>query len=414
MTRGRFTYLALLAGLFILHVMLVDYISYYIIIFFLFLPCLSLFITFAFFRDSVVEMRVTPTRAGGPAADGAPVKGDEATLELRVTNSSLVPIRTKIDLAISNELVGDGKGETIVVPAEKGGCVVKQPVSFGCPGKVSFRIDGTGVYDPLGLFCLKTKHANNESAHLIVFPEATPIAGIGRDCPVSRDVENDGLMRVVKGDDPSELYDIREYRPGDLVTRISWKLSHKSGRLMVKEHGRVVCGDVLVMLDMNGGRDEADALLTALASIFAHLSRSGVAHDIEWYSAREHRIRRDHIAAGKDGGDVLSSILSEGGLQSEPSVLYGRCRGEKRNPYSKIIALCSSAGMADGELPLLMKSISGAEASVLFIESEENNIAGASVETGRAEAGTVQGGTAPRILRARPADIAAALRDFAL
>jgi hypothetical protein len=127
MTRSRLTYTALLAGLFILYIMLVDYLSYYIIILFLLLPCLSLFIAFAFCRDSVVEMRVTPVRregaAGGPAARGAVVKGDEVTLQLCVSNPSLIQARTRIDLVIRNELVGDEKKETIVVPAAKGGCV---------------------------------------------------------------------------------------------------------------------------------------------------------------------------------------------------------------------------------------------------------------------------------------------------
>jgi uncharacterized protein (DUF58 family) len=399
MGRGRLTYIALLAALFVLHVMLVDYISYYIIIFFLLLPCVSLLVTFVFCRDSVVGMRVTSATARGTV-----MKGDKIVLELQVRNPSFVQVRTRIDIAIRNELACDEKYETIVVPAEKRGCLVEQPVFPGRSGKVSFRIVGTGIYDPLGIFCLKTRRANSGSASLLVFPDAVPVAGVERDSPVARDVENDGLMRVVKGDDPSELYDIREYRPGDLISRIHWKLSHKSGRLMVKELGRVVCGDMLVMLDLNGGIREADTLLGALASVSAYLSQAGTAHDIEWYSGRGHCVNRSHVASAEDGRNVLSSILSDGRLQTEPSVLYGRCRGGKRNPYSKVIYMCSSVGMSSGDLPALMKEIPDAATSVLMVSEEGNGMSALAEEAV----------TAPRVLYARPDDAAAVLKESAL
>jgi uncharacterized protein (DUF58 family) len=279
---------------------------------------------------------------------------------------------------------------------------VEQPVSFGCPGKVLFRINKTGVYDPLGLFCLKTKKANDRGASLVVFPAVTPVAGVGRDSPVSRDVENDGLMRVVKGDDPSELYDIREYRTGDLLSRIHWKLSHKTGRLMVKELGRVVCGDVLVMFDLNGRDSEADALLSALASISASLSQEGVAHDIEWYSARADHINKSHVESEEDGRDALLSILGEGSLQPGPYVLQNELKSEKRNPYSKVVYLCSQAGMSDGDLAMLAKKIANSEVSVLLISEDGDTASGVAAEA------------APRILRAKPADAAAALGETAL
>jgi uncharacterized protein (DUF58 family) len=404
MTRGRIAYAALLAALFILHIMLVDYISYYIILLFLFLPLASILIAFAFCRDSVVEMRVTSARSQGASAMSTAAKGDTAKLELRVKNPSFIQVRTRIDLVVRNELAGDEKKETIIVPATSDGGIFEQSASFGLPGKISFRVCGTGVYDPLGLFCLKTKRANARSRSLVVFPDAPPIAGVAWDSPVSRDVENDGLMKGVKGDDPSELYDIREYRPGDLISRVHWKLSHKTGRLMVKEHGRVVCGDALIMLDLNSGRAEADALLTALASVSAGLSRAGTAHDIEWYSARGNRVSTNHVASEKDGAEAMSSILSEGGLQSEPYVMRGRRATAGRNPYSKIVYMCSSSGLSDGELPMFAKRISGSGVSVLLVSDEGSKIDALAEGTG----------IEANILCVRPADTMAVLRESAL
>jgi hypothetical protein len=326
---------------------------------------------------------------------------------------------------IRNELTGSEERESIIIPAEKGGGSVRQSVLAGCPGELSFRIEGAGVYDPLGIFCFKTKRASSQSASLVVFPAVVPAVGVSSDSGVVRDVENDGLMRVVKGDDPSELYDIREYMPGDRVSRIHWKLSHKSGSLMVKELGRVICGDMLVMLDLNCEPVEAGALLSALSSVSAALSRAGAAHDIVWYAGRANPInrnhvgegqvsigciRRNHIASERDGEEAVSSILREGCLQPEPSVLYSQCRGDKRNPYPKAIYICSSGGMSASDLPMLAKEMSSSEIKILLIAENDKAL----YRPEASEHISPEGGSAPYVLRARPDNISAILAESVL
>lgn len=56
----------------------------------------------------------------------------------------------------------------------------------------------------------------------------------------------DGMMQNRKGGDPSEMFDIREYAPGDDVRTIHWKLSSKTDELIVRQasdpsHYNVVC-----------------------------------------------------------------------------------------------------------------------------------------------------------------------------
>ncbi|MGN0160836.1 MAG: DUF58 domain-containing protein [Lachnospiraceae bacterium] len=42
------------------------------------------------------------------------------------------------------------------------------------------------------------------------------------------------------GDDPSEVFDIRDYREGDRLSRIHWKLSYKMNRYLVREFSETV------------------------------------------------------------------------------------------------------------------------------------------------------------------------------
>ncbi|MDR1042939.1 MAG: DUF58 domain-containing protein [Clostridiales Family XIII bacterium] len=361
MTRDRLTYLLLLAGVLILHIMLVDYISYVIVIFFILLPPVSLLLTAAFCRGSTVSLRVGVASAA---------KGEDVSVELRVKTTAVISVRTKIDLVIRNELTGEVTNEAFVLAAGRRGGVLAQSVSFARPGKISLRIERTGVYDPLGMVCLRTNRANREGAGLLVMPDVVSpvhVSGGG----ISHDTENDGLMQVVKGDDPSELYDIREYQHGDRVTRIHWKLSERTGRLLVKEFGRVVAGDALIMFDLNcagpGGAEEADAILTALASVSASFLEAGVACDVEWYGARGNALNRDHIERAADRDTIMASILSESGLTSEPFVLKSKLRASGRNSYSKVIYLCSQAGMNDGDPAALIAKMAAAEMSIMIV-----------------------------------------------
>jgi hypothetical protein len=404
MTRDRLSYLLLLAGIVILHIMLVDYLSSFILIFFMLLPCLSLLIAVLFCRDATVEMKV-----GAEAT----AKGEETRIELRVKNPSWLPVRTKTELVIRNELTGEEVRELLVLTAGRRGGVFTQSVSFAHAGRIRLSIEKAGVCDPLGLVCLKTKRACRMNAGLLVQPEVRALAGVDGDGGAGRDIENDGLMQVVKGDDPSELYDIREYRPGDRVTRIHWKLSERAGRLMVKDLGRVLAGDALVMIDLNGGAEEADALLTALASVSAAFARAGVSHDIEWwYGAREGGLRKEHVASETDRNRAVAALLTGSRLTDRPLVLKNKLQSGGRNPYARVFYLCSQAGADDGDLAAFIAKMAAPMMSVMVVERDA--AAGAGEAGRRTPKDAAAAGPFPRVLRVGPPDIEAALGELVI
>lgn len=50
--------------------------------------------------------------------------------------------------------------------------------------------------------------------------------------------DNDNLYSDKKaGNDPTEIFAIREYAPGDKIRNIHWKISAKMGQTMVKDYG---------------------------------------------------------------------------------------------------------------------------------------------------------------------------------
>ena len=100
------------------------------------------------------------------------------------------------------------------------------------------------------------------------------------------------------GDDPSELFGIREYQPGDPVSRIHWKLSSRSDKLYLKEFGAPIDKHTLLLVEYcppagdSGSMQEAGALLTVLYSIAWELITEQHPCTIAWYDTSHDEVKR--------------------------------------------------------------------------------------------------------------------------
>lgn len=59
----------------------------------------------------------------------------------------------------------------------------------------------------------------------------------------------EGMTKNIKGNDPSEIFDIREYAPGDDMRSIHWKLSSKMDHLIVRQASNPAHYNLLLMPD---------------------------------------------------------------------------------------------------------------------------------------------------------------------
>lgn len=71
-----------------------------------------------------------------------------------------------------------------------------------------------------------------------------------------------------KGNDRSEVFDIREYQPGDDVRSIHWKLSGKMDQILVKEPGYSSHYDTIVLFDIGLKQEKEDCGEGAIAGVF--------------------------------------------------------------------------------------------------------------------------------------------------
>ena len=83
-----------------------------------------------------------------------------------------------------------------------------------------------------------------------VYPRIVPLDGW--ELPAAKPM-GDTLSRNTLLDDPSRPRSIRDYRPGDPMKRIDWKLSAKRDELTVRTYDQSVSNDVVVMMESADG-----------------------------------------------------------------------------------------------------------------------------------------------------------------
>ena len=113
-------------------------------------------------------------------------------------------------------------------------------------------------------------------------------------------IESEEYDKNKPGDDISEVFQIREYRGGDRLQSIHWKLSARTDDLMVREYSLPIACAVVVFWDMEydprEGYGELDEFFEAGISISLGLLEAGCEHYAVWYD-------RSSQATGTDGDE---------------------------------------------------------------------------------------------------------------
>lgn len=159
-------------------------------------------------------------------------------------------------------------------------------------GVVTVSFSAPVLYDCFGLFKHKLKDLPDTSWE--VYPK---FCGIELYAEEAKEIAGDGdrYSEVRPGSDPSELFALREYAPGDEMRRIHWKLSNKTDKLIVREFGMPLNYSVFLLIELERGDvSELNACVTAAASISAVLIENGIFHNIAWFDrAKEKYIVRE-------------------------------------------------------------------------------------------------------------------------
>lgn len=179
-------------------------------------------------------------------------------------------------------------------------------------GQITICLEKLYLFDALHLFRFRIRKVNRRFC-IIVLPEYHPLPIEPASPPIAAEESHE--YDSIPGDDPSEILQIREYQPGDSVSRIHWKLSAKSDALMMKEFGRPIMRQIGIVLHflIDSNTDavpkQAKGFLELVYSISRELLARKQSHIILWCG---HGIlHEEQIASEEELTDLFCRMYTE-------------------------------------------------------------------------------------------------------
>lgn len=251
MKNARLLYLAALLGAVIFCIANGRWLSWYLLLTVLAAPWLSLLVSLPAMRSTSVELSVPPRLS----------MGSTASVHAAIRSKGLhLPVR--IELGLFLPLTGETRTVTpgIALPTAHCGGLVLTPKKMAC-------------YDLLGLW--KRSLPQFTPLRVYVMPKA-----VQHSMPTHLAQYLSFAWRPKAGGGYSEQHEMREYHPGDNLNQIHWKLSAKTGDLIIREPLEPLHNRVLLTMDLRGTPDQLDYKLGQLRWMGEYLLQESMKYSV--------------------------------------------------------------------------------------------------------------------------------------
>ena len=203
--------------------------------------CVVILIAVCMQADAKCLMPVIKVRAGGCKG-----KMMSVMIDIKSSKKLLAAKNVWLTLNVYNYMFNTEDTYQINCILDNGKNRFKMDIPTEYCGKLRLHCDSAYVCDLLGL--IRRRIRLFEDVYTMIYPKQMSI-----ELEVSKNVAGsaiDGsMLQNRKGNDSSEMYDIREYTPGDDIRAIHWKLSSKTDELILRQASNPAHYDVALLPD---------------------------------------------------------------------------------------------------------------------------------------------------------------------
>lgn len=296
-------YLAVLLLTVYMYFMYNDTVISGILIFILFYPFCSAFCLLSVRNSIVPDLERVPAMG----ESGRPVKAD-IVLENR---SRIFSMRYENTVSLKysfDKKKRKNRYRGVLGPGEHEDCWCRFETDV-C-GAVELELESVRIYDPLGIFYIKKRIRRKTRVKIMPEFRLMPLEITKK----TRDFQADApeYSDKKKGNDPSELYQVREYRIQDSLKDIHWKMSAKEDQIMIKERGFPLGCAVLIWIDFPEKEKSAEgfsALLDTAASLSITLVEYKCIHMAAWYDEKEMQVVRCRIRDEESACEFIWELM---------------------------------------------------------------------------------------------------------
>ncbi len=290
-------------------------------------------------------------------------KGEVVPISIQIDNPTVFPVsRIKLSLTYKNSYSKQKyrKDYVVCVDANTKSSVICNLYSEYA-GNLAVSLDYVRIYDYLKLLSLRKKKKTQLT--IAILPAYYELPQILLASLHTGMVESDFYSMVKSGDDPSEVFSIREYREGDRQQRIHWKLSRKQNQLMIKEFSEPLNCSILLFVDLSIPTDInrmifMDSILECALSLSYTLLMAGQMHYFTWYDEQHGACTRVRVSKEKDLFEVVDGLLHVMPYVSATDVLATYESEHPKEQYSNLIFITGEQPRKRTEALSLIKAMS--------------------------------------------------------
>ena len=290
----------------------------------------------------------------------AAVAGQKLALQVTVTRPR--PLRSRMNLTFDSKNLLTGRKERITVLLAPDMALTETfmvPLDTACCGHYVLDLASAGTVDALGLFGIPFPNVSLNGSATVYPPmidiDILPARGrMASESGASYDHDR-------RGQDRSEVFEMRDFRDGDSFKQVHWKLSARFGDLTVREASLPTDYDIALLRDAHARSDDGDgredavnAVMTMLSALSLALLRQGLAHTVVCKDAEGAHVQRiDSLAGFEDMMDTMLSMPLEADRPHDPDafnqvrIAYGITKTMLVTDALHKDALDELAGMTD-------------------------------------------------------------------
>lgn len=236
-------------------------------------------------------------------------------LTARVEVVSRFPIHgVRLRMHCKNLLTGEEASRKGCFPA-RGGREAELPCLWEHCGTVRCQVTSARMVDLMGLFSFRVPLP--EPVEALAAPQPLPFQG--KPPLFAQGGASEGVAPTA-GKGGEERSAVREYREGDQLRDVHWKLSSKLQKLIVREAEQAPQPSVVLAFCLSGAPEQADRTLARLAGLSEEIMESRCVHSLQWYDAARADLRTRQVENEEAFWETLREACSSPLLERETRV----------------------------------------------------------------------------------------------
>lgn len=303
MIKTKIIYFFIIIGTFLFAILYSDYFPLAIFIITLVLPIILNIIIRIIKKSISLDIK---------SIDVVQNKNDGIEVKILIKNNSIFPaVNGELKLCYYNKFSGNKEIEYINFPINsKETESIDFKIKSKYCGKLIIEIQSLKIYDYLTFSSVKKKV--NKSKEIIVLPQIYDL-NFSSNVINTNSLDGEIFSKDKAGDDPSEVFNVREYVEGDKIQRIHWKLSSKVDNVMIKEYSQPIVHNSIIIVEFCESKNNINTIqgIIETAISLSHMLLSyNYIHYICWYDKNKDFFNKIIINSEEDMLGVACELLS--------------------------------------------------------------------------------------------------------